>query len=269
MTHAMAGTPASACITPNPRCPAVADARHDPAHGNRHGFVPVAGADGVLAPMPSRWSDTRVGPAPASGASPPTGASPGSVTCSLRRWRLSSRASHPHTGGDARPRPRVRLRRQGLDSIRAPRVSGTSSIVRALIVTRHTRGRGSWPCSRRPPCFVGGRLRGALQEVPHYAEEAFGVLLHHHMRRLLHVSQLGLRHDLYHTLGHVQRQDVRLQPPHDERRARNRGDRWPKVFLGWTPVRLCRKFCSGGHEGTVAPVRIGIRRLGNRTVRLY
>jgi hypothetical protein len=61
MPHAMAGTPASACITPNRRCPAVADARHDPAHGNRHGFVPAAGADGVLAPMPSRWSDTRVG----------------------------------------------------------------------------------------------------------------------------------------------------------------------------------------------------------------
>jgi class 3 adenylate cyclase len=30
---------------------------------------------------------------------------------------------------------------------------------------------------------------------------------------------------------------------------------------------LCRKFCSGGHEGGVAPVRVGITRRGSRTVR--
>jgi len=70
MTHAMAGTPASACITPNRRCPVVADARHDPAHGNRHGFVPVAGADGVLAPMPS-LGPTRASARTGIGASHP------------------------------------------------------------------------------------------------------------------------------------------------------------------------------------------------------
>jgi hypothetical protein len=30
---------------------------------------------------------------------------------------------------------------------------------------------------------------------------------------------------------------------------------------------LCRKFCSGGHEGGVAPVRVGITRQGHRIVR--
>jgi phage/plasmid-associated DNA primase len=30
---------------------------------------------------------------------------------------------------------------------------------------------------------------------------------------------------------------------------------------------LCRKFCSGGHEGVVAPVRVGITRRGHRIVR--
>jgi class 3 adenylate cyclase len=30
---------------------------------------------------------------------------------------------------------------------------------------------------------------------------------------------------------------------------------------------LCRKFCSGGHEGGVAPVRVGITRRGSRIVR--
>jgi hypothetical protein len=29
---------------------------------------------------------------------------------------------------------------------------------------------------------------------------------------------------------------------------------------------LCRKFCSGGHEGTVVLVYMGIRRPGNRIV---
>ena len=32
--------------------------------------------------------------------------------------------------------------------------------------------------------------------------------------------------------------------------------------------RLCRKFCSGGREGAVAPVCGGIKRPGSRTVRL-
>ena len=32
-------------------------------------------------------------------------------------------------------------------------------------------------------------------------------------------------------------------------------------------IRLCRKFCSGGHEGAVAPVCVGIKQRGHRTVR--
>jgi len=32
-------------------------------------------------------------------------------------------------------------------------------------------------------------------------------------------------------------------------------------------LRLCRKFCSGGHEGAVAPVWVGIKQPGSRTVR--
>jgi hypothetical protein len=35
------------------------------------------------------------------------------------------------------------------------------------------------------------------------------------------------------------------------------------VELQW----LCRKFCSEGHEGAVAPVCGGIKRRGSRTVR--
>jgi site-specific DNA recombinase len=31
--------------------------------------------------------------------------------------------------------------------------------------------------------------------------------------------------------------------------------------------RLCRKFCSGGHEGAVAPVWVGITRPESRTIR--
>jgi hypothetical protein len=31
--------------------------------------------------------------------------------------------------------------------------------------------------------------------------------------------------------------------------------------------RLCRKFCSGGYEGAVVPVCVGIKPRGNRTVR--
>lgn len=104
------------------------------------------------------------------GASPPTGASPGSVTCALRRWRLSSCASHPHTGGDARPRPRVRLRRQGLDSIRAP-PSVRHILDRAGTDrdTPHTRQRivavlrGRPPTRGTPgsPAPRGGSLRGS------------------------------------------------------------------------------------------------------------
>jgi DNA invertase Pin-like site-specific DNA recombinase len=35
---------------------------------------------------------------------------------------------------------------------------------------------------------------------------------------------------------------------------------------GWS-LRLCRKFCSGGYEETVAPVGGGLKQPGSRTVR--
>ena len=38
-------------------------------------------------------------------------------------------------------------------------------------------------------------------------------------------------------------------------------------WVAWRRGRLCRKFCSGGHEGAVAPVCGGITRRGSRTVR--
>ena len=39
------------------------------------------------------------------------------------------------------------------------------------------------------------------------------------------------------------------------------------MALFGAPIGLCRKFCSGSHEGAVAPVCRGITRPGNRTVR--
>jgi len=36
---------------------------------------------------------------------------------------------------------------------------------------------------------------------------------------------------------------------------------------GEAPIRLCRKFCSGGYEEAVAPVCMGIKQPGSRTVR--
>ena len=40
-----------------------------------------------------------------------------------------------------------------------------------------------------------------------------------------------------------------------------------KVKGEWRYLWLCRKFCSGGHEGAVAPVCVGIKQRGRRTVR--
>ena len=40
-----------------------------------------------------------------------------------------------------------------------------------------------------------------------------------------------------------------------------------QAVLHQSTQRLCRKFCSGGHEGAVAPVGGGIKRPGSRTVR--
>ena len=40
-----------------------------------------------------------------------------------------------------------------------------------------------------------------------------------------------------------------------------------QVLTDQVATGLCRKFCSGGHEGAVAPVWVGIMRPGSRTVR--
>jgi hypothetical protein len=76
-------------------------------------------------------------------------------------------------------------------------------------------------------------------------------LLHKQRRR--HPAQL-----------HRTRRTEHLVPP-----VKNPGPIDPTGHMGLEPrrARLCRKFCSGGREGVVAPVGGEIRRPGSRTVR--
>jgi transposase-like protein len=41
-------------------------------------------------------------------------------------------------------------------------------------------------------------------------------------------------------------------------------NRW---VIKYSPQRLCRKYCSGGHAGAVAPVWVRIKQPGSRTIR--
>jgi putative transposase len=49
--------------------------------------------------------------------------------------------------------------------------------------------------------------------------------------------------------------------------ARNDVVDYIEMFYNSKRKRLCRKFCSGGHEGAVGPVCVRIKQPGSRTVR--
>jgi transposase-like protein len=83
-----------------------------------------------------------------------------------------------------------------------------------------------------------------------------------------HVEELMLERGVHVDHSTINRWVVKYSPLLEEAFHRRKRPVWISWRMDETYIKgLCRKFCSGSHEGAVAPVWVGITRPESRTIR--